>query len=532
VGLVDVLPTILEMYRLQPPAEVQGLSFAPLLTSDRETAARDAGRYFESMQGMEEMNWAPLTGILRGSFKYISLPEPELYDLQIDPGERQNLYLKKNNLAKKLNLELHDQLGRIRNPIQATRRHLSNQDQENLRALGYLASSGNTPKSGPAEDPKRGIVILNRLGKVERDIRDKNFAVAEQKLAALRSEGIHEKLPQFYDRLYDLNRARNDSGAADPMLREAIARFPEVSRFKMLLASLLKTQGRSAEAEGIARQLLAQDPLSTQAHVMLGEIFRSHGLASRALDHFRQASILEPRNAKLRIELANLQLAAGQPGSALATLRALLSERWLKEMQGGAEARREAAKLLMKLGESAIAEELLAELVRENGADPAIWTQLGLAQLERGQGTQAAQSFQQALRLGAKQPLALSGFGTLHLTLFRQNKNHESLRLAADFFSRALQEDPKLVTAVNGLGVVHLYSGDIPQAIAELQTVIRLDPTFFNAYFNLAIAQLSIGKRSEARRTLSILKEKYPDRLSAGERSQLTALLRETDPRT
>lgn len=532
VGLVDVLPTILEMYRLQPPAKVQGHSFAPLLTSAREVAEPDAGRYFESMQGMEEMNWAPLTGILRGSFKYISLPEPELYDLQADPGELQNLYLKKNNLAKKLNLELNDQLGRIRNPIQATRRQLSSQDQESLRALGYLASSANKPKSGPAEDPKRGIVILNRLGAVERDIRDKDFAAAKQKLAALRSEGIHEKLPQFYDRLYDLIRAMNDPGAADPMLREAIARFPEVSRFKLLLASLLKTQGKSAEAEGIARQLLAQDPLSVQAHVMLGEIFHSRGLASLALDHFRQASGLEPRNAKLRIELANLQLAVGQPGNALATVRALLADRWLKDVPGGAEARREAAKLLMKLGENALAEELLAELVRENGAEPANWTQLGLAQLERGQGTQAAQSFQQALRLGAKQPLALSGLGTLHLTLFRQNKKHESLRLAADFFSRALQEDPKLVTAVNGLGVVHLYSGDIPQAIAELQTAIRLDPTFVNAYFNLAIAQLSIGKRSEARRTLSILKEKYYDRLSAGERSQLTALLRETESRT
>jgi arylsulfatase A-like enzyme/Flp pilus assembly protein TadD len=530
VGLVDVLPTIVELYRLPPPTAVQGVSFAPLLTSDRGVAESEAGQYFESMQGMEEMNWAPLTGIIRGSFKYISLPEPELYDLQADPGERQNLYLKKNKLAKKLLLELHGQLDRIRNPIQASRRQLSNQDQASLRALGYLAASDNAPKSGPAEDPKRGIVILNRLGAVEKDIRNKDFTAAAQKLAVLRSEGMHEKLSQFYDRLYDLNRARNDHGAADSMLREAIARFPEVSRFKLLLASLLKTQGRSAEAEGIAQQLLAQDPLSTQAHVMLGEIFRSRGLASRALDHFHQASVLEPLNPKLRIELANLQFAVGQPDNALATVRALLADRWLMEVPGGAEARREAAKLLLKLGESALAEELLAELVRKNGADPASWTQLGLAQFNLGQGPQAIQSFQQALRLDPRQALALSGLGTLHLTLFRQNKNRESLKLASDFFSRAILADPQLVTAINGLGVIHLYNGDIPRAIAELQTAIRLDPTFVNAYFNLAIAQLGIGKRSEARRTLNSLKEKYHDRLSNGERSQLAALLRETEP--
>jgi len=527
VGLVDVLPTIMEMYRLRPPAEVQGLSFASQLTADREIAEPDAGRYFESMQGMEEMNWAPLTGIRRGSFKFISLPEPELYDLQADPGEKQNLYFKKNELAKKLALELKDQLGRIRNPIQATRRQLSNQDQESLRALGYLASSGNKPKGGPAEDPKRGILIMNRLGAVENDIRGKDFTAATQKLAALRSEGIAEKLPQFYDRLYDLIRAKNDPDAADPMLREAMARFPEVSRFKLLLASLLRSRGRSAEAEKIAQQLLAQDPLSVQAHVMLGGILRSRGLALQALDHFRLASGLEPLNSKLQVELANLQFDVGQPDNALKTVRALLADQRLRNVPGGEDTRREAAKLLMKLGESALAEELLAKLVRENGTDPAGLTQLGLAQLDLGHWPQAIQSFRRTLQLDPRQALALSGLGTIHLSLFRQNKNRESLNLAADFFSRALQADPKLVTAINGLGVVHLYNASIPQAIAELQTAIRLDPTFVNAYFNLAIAQLSIGKRSEARRTLGIIKEKYSDRLSAGERSQLIALLRE-----
>jgi arylsulfatase A-like enzyme/Flp pilus assembly protein TadD len=527
VGLVDVLPTILEMYRLPAAADMQGQSVAALLSSDKATAQPDADRYFESMQGMEEMNWAPLAGIRRGSFKYISLPEPELYDLQADPGEQRNLYFVKNNLAKKLALALRDRLKRSGNPLPAARRQLSGQDQESLRALGYLASSGSAPKSGPAEDPKRGIVVMNRLGAVDTDIRAKDFAAADRKLAALRLEGVHEKLPQFFDRLYDLTRSRNDHGAADPMLREAIARFPEVTRFKLLLASLLHAQGMNAEAERIARQLLAQDPLSTQAHVMLGEIYRGRGLTAPALDHFRRASGLEPLNFKLRIELASLQLAAGQPGDALAGVRALLADRSVMEITGGTEARREAAKLLIKLGASAQAEEVLAGLVRENDSDPASWTQLGLAQFERGQGTQASQSFQRALRLDPRQALALSGLGTLHLTLFRQNRNRERLRTAADFFSRALQIDPRLVTAVNGMGVVHLYSGDVPQAIAELQKALRFDPTFVNAYFNLAIAQMSIGRKSEARRTLRSLEEKHLARLSAGERDQLTALLRE-----
>jgi len=532
VGLVDVLPTILELYRLPPPSGVQGQSFARLLTAAKDPDGAVATRYFESMYGLEEMGWAPLSGLMRGSLKYVSLPRPELYDLAADPQELNNLYLKKNSLAKQLGRELDDRLRQItQTKTAALRQRPTRQDQAQLRALGYLASADAPPRTGTGEDPKKGISTMNRLREAKQAISSGDLAGAERLLATLRAAGVNQKIPQFYDLCYELLEARKNPAATESLLREAVSRFPDSTRFPLLLASFYRNRRNERGTEEMAHHIIEIDPQAIEAHLLLGEIYRSRGLTGKAIDHFQRAWELDPRDQKLAVALADLQAGTGRSDQALATLRTLLKTGFRKGEPGALEIRGQAAKLLMKLGESALAEELLAELVRENGANPASWTQLGLAQLERGQGTQAAQSFQQALRLGAKQPLALSGLGTLHLILFRQNKNRESLRLAADFFSRALQADPKLVTAVNGLGVVHLYSGDIPQAIAELQTAIRLDPTFVNAYFNLAIAQLSIGKRSEARRTLNILKEKYPDRLSAGERSQLTALLRETAPR-
>ena len=174
-----------------------------------------------------------------------------------------------------------------------------------------------------------------------------------------------------------------------------------------------------------------------------------------------------------------------------------------------------------------MAEDLLQGLVREQGDNPAHWTQLGLAQLDRGQGDQALHSFQQALLLNPRHPLALSGLGTLHLTLFRQQKNRQSLALAREYFGRAVTADPKLVTAANGLGVAYLYQGDAPRAIEQFRTATRIDPTFVNAHFNLAIAQLSLGRRVVARQTLQTIQTKLSARLSAEERNQLAALLRE-----
>jgi arylsulfatase A-like enzyme/Tfp pilus assembly protein PilF len=529
VGLVDVLPTVLELYRLPPPPGVQGRSFAHLLTSGKATGEPQAARYFESMYGQKEMGWAPLTGLLRGSFKYVSLPRPELYDLAADPQERDNIYLKKNALAKQLARELDVRLRQItQTGTTALRLRPTRQDQAHLRALGYLASTDADPRSGNGEDPKEGIVQLNQLKQVGSAILAKDLAGAGQLLAVLRASGINQRLPQFYDLSYELLRARNDPLAAERLLTEAISRFPDATRFPMLLASLYGNQGLADKAEEMARLVLAKDPQATEAHMLLGGIYRKRGLAAQAIDHFRRAAELEPRNQELAIDLAGLLAESGKPDQALAILRAQLKTGFNKDVQGKSEIRGQAAQLLVKLGEPGLAEDLLRELVREQGGNPAHWTQLGLVQLDRGQGEQAIQSFQQALRLDPRQALALSGLGTLHLTLFRQSKNHDYLRLAADSFAQALAADKKLITAVNGLGVVHLYRGEVPQAIEKLQEAIRLDPTFVNAYFNLAIAQLSIGRRIEARKTLNTLQKKLADRLSDAERGQLTALLRET----
>ena len=47
--------------------------------------------YFEALSGQLNRGWAPLTGYLQAERKAIRLPLPELYDLQADPAEQDNL---------------------------------------------------------------------------------------------------------------------------------------------------------------------------------------------------------------------------------------------------------------------------------------------------------------------------------------------------------------------------------------------------------------------------------------------------------
>lgn len=525
LGLVDVMPTLLELLRLPAPAGMQGRSFAAGLRGGKDRESR--ALYFESLYGLEEMGWAPLAGLLSGRLKYIALPRPELYDLQADPAEKENLFLKRNAQAKALARELDAYLeATVARDAEASRPRQSRADQERLRALGYLASGG-AARSGGGEDPKDGIVPMSRLLKVREAIHAGNLQGAGEELAALRASGLDRRLPQFFDTSYELALTRKDPLAIQAALREAIARFPEQTRFDILLATFYRDRGQEKQAEDVALRALAREDGIFEAHLILGEIYRGRKLVAKAVGHFQKAWDLKPEDGKLALALADLHLEANRPGQALAALRRLLGNGNGQEKALASEVRSQAARLLVKLGEPGLAESLLRGLVSEQGDNPGHWTQLGLAQLERGQGEEARRSFAEALRLDAGQALALSGLGTLHLTLFRRDRDARSLRQAGDYFTRALAADGKLVTALNGLGVVRLYQGDAPGAVETLRAAVAADPQFANAYFNLAIAQLRLGRKGAAKNTLAMLRQRHGERLGAEERRQYEALWRE-----
>lgn len=527
VGLIDVLPTVLDLCGLPRPAGVQGRSLAPRLRSGEEDGG-EPPLYFESLYGMEEMGWAPLSGLLSGTWKYISLPKPELYDLAADPLEKNNLYLRKNAQAKGLARELDDLLSRtVPAGASALRPQQTRADQARLRALGYLAAGENRAWQGSGDDPKDGIGPLNLLMKAREEVRQGRLDSAAGQFAALRASGIDRKLPQFYDMYYELALARKDPAAVQAALREAGERFPSLTRFDMMLAGFLRERGDKRGTEAAALRALAKDPKTIEAHLLLGELYRNQKQTEKAIAHFRRAWDLEPDGAKLGIALADLSLEAGRPQEALEALRRLLRPAGDRPDALDADIRGQAAKLLLKLGQPDLAEGLLRGLVGEQAGNPAHWTQLGLAQLDRGLGEEALASFSRALEIDPRQALALSGMGTLHLTLFRQRKDRPSLQRAQEYFSRAVAVDNKLVTALNGLGVTCLYLGDAAQAIERLRNALATDPGFVNTYFNLTIAQLSVGRKGAARNTLGMLRQRHGNRFSAEERSQYEALWRE-----
>jgi hypothetical protein len=148
---------------------------APLSAVAPSPALPERDGLLVARQGAERVGWAPLRALVRGRYKYIDAPRPELYDLRADPNERRNLLSAEPALARTLADDLEVAFARLA----ARRRALGAPSQsavvpvllrEQLAALGYaspmgpsLSASGvsSTAPAAPV-DPKDAVVAYER----------------------------------------------------------------------------------------------------------------------------------------------------------------------------------------------------------------------------------------------------------------------------------------------------------------------------------------------------------------------------------
>src|SRR5207253_10434173 len=79
----DILPAVLDLLAVTPPAQLDGASLKPYFVS-ANSAQRTA---FAETDYPLRFGWAPLRSVRTPEFKFIEAPRPELYSLQSDPRE-------------------------------------------------------------------------------------------------------------------------------------------------------------------------------------------------------------------------------------------------------------------------------------------------------------------------------------------------------------------------------------------------------------------------------------------------------------
>src|SRR6185295_12940686 len=86
---IDLLPTMLDLLGLAAATpKVSGRSLAAAL---RGATLEEEPAFAESLVPLVHYGWSDLRALRLGSWKYILAPRPELFDLERDPHEQQNL---------------------------------------------------------------------------------------------------------------------------------------------------------------------------------------------------------------------------------------------------------------------------------------------------------------------------------------------------------------------------------------------------------------------------------------------------------
>ena len=319
VRLIDLAPTTLDLIGVAPPADFEGRSVIPVVTSREPEAAR---AYFEAMDANLTRNWAPLTGLVTRGYKLIELPIPELYDLSADPGEATNLFTRDGERARALEALLRDTTAQFASRGSAARKMtLGAEARQRLQALGYVASSAESGSHvfTDADDPKTLIGPANDL---QRAVTAFDNGAREPSMAAVRA--IAQQHPRFttaFGMLASMQRQTGDPRGAIATLEDVVRRGIADPSVMVVLAGYLQEAGESAKAIGLLEAVVADHPDYAEAYNSLGVAYMRLGRHDRARAALRKVLELDPTSAKAYENLGADEIAAGDLPAAVPDLR-------------------------------------------------------------------------------------------------------------------------------------------------------------------------------------------------------------------
>ncbi len=163
VETVAVAPTLTRLAGMKE--EIQKQFASPGLLGDKPKS--DNAAYSESFYAFSSFGWSPLHALQTSRYHYIEAPVPELYDVQADPQEKNNLAPQQSATVAVLKDKL--QLLLRQNPFkpgETGTSGLSPDALEKLQALGYVAYR--SPVSAEAlaaglPDPKSKLWEFNSI---------------------------------------------------------------------------------------------------------------------------------------------------------------------------------------------------------------------------------------------------------------------------------------------------------------------------------------------------------------------------------
>jgi arylsulfatase A-like enzyme/Tfp pilus assembly protein PilF len=311
VRSVDVASTLLELAGLPALPDIDGQSLLPLVRGGSQPSAL---LYGETYFPLLFMNWSPLRMVRDDRWKYIEAPEPELYDLDADPGEQVNLAAREAARTRGFQRAL-DAIA-ARHPVAGPGATVSRETARKLESLGYVGLATALPNAAGElrPDPKKMIEVFNRL-------REANSAVLQGRWEAAASVARSVLAADAGNAFAMLVLAKAEMGqeqyrSAAQHLRGYLSQVPTSADAHHWLSICHLQLGDDAAALRETEAALAIDPRFGDARELRGGLLAVLGRTDDALSELRAAVELNPEKAAFRVALGRELFRSGRPDEA------------------------------------------------------------------------------------------------------------------------------------------------------------------------------------------------------------------------
>jgi arylsulfatase A-like enzyme/Flp pilus assembly protein TadD len=470
VQLIDVYPTLISALGHPHREDLRG---TPLLARSRPEP-RDNPIYAETFFPRLHFGWSDLAALIAGRSHYIEAPQPELFDLQEDPDEENNLLGSDPALEEKLRAALSSYDRELEAPAE-----VDAETRRRLEALGYVGAASVTSDE-PLPDPKTRVHAMGDIMAAYTLYHDRDLESAVPALQKVLEENPKIEDAWGYLVLSQLELGRPDDAAES--LLTALEKLPESKRLPLKAARILARLGRFEEASLYANVATAHDPAG--AHLLLAQIAHRKGDLAEAEAHAREAVSSGSRDPGARLILADAFLSRGQGSQAIDLLN-----RTAEEGLGGDPVRQKLAVSYASIGNFRSAQEVLDNF--EGPVPPDLLVQFGELALARQMWGEAQAWAERARDKDPTHP-------RVKLILGIAAMNEGSLAEARKLLQEAVAADLSSVEGWSSLGMVFARMGDPEGAILAWERAHQINPDFIGIKYNLGLAHAQLGHPSQA----------------------------------
>jgi len=375
VRTIDVLPTILDLVGVEAPPPLHGESLVPLMLEPGGEGPAYA--YSESMAVHLQYGWSALYSVRTVEHKYIEAPRAELYALEDDPAEAENLFRILPDVAEELRAVLEN----LRDEIEAGAPEIQEADLDEetlgmLAALGYVGGATAAPEGANLADPKDKIHLFESV--------------------------LHASTLMLGD---------DYQGGAE-VLENVLADDPGIPQAKQMLATCYRETGRTEEAKVLLDAFLRDQPDNTPALITMAGILNEEGAFDEVAALAKRVLAVDDRNAQAYALMAGAAMHVNDHSAALPLL-----EKAVEIQPKLTRNRLNLAAANVGVGRFTIAEPILVDILAEKPKFPIANFHLGLLYEEQGRLGEAMAAYAKELELYPDLVMARFNLGNLYFRL-------------------------------------------------------------------------------------------------------------------